>query len=132
MPQDASKRLLRADASYLIVGGLGGIGRATASWMMEHGAKNIIFANRSGLARSESKEAVQALQAKGATVAVYACDVSESTHLADLISESSKTMPPIRGVIHSAMVLRVNPDPLLQGILKSSLADQGYLGHAAG
>ncbi len=75
--------------------------------MIEHGAKNLIFANRSGLARQDAKDAVQTLQGKGASVAVYPCDVCESAQLDNLIAESLKSMPPIRGVIQSAMVLRV-------------------------
>lgn len=75
--------------------------------MIEHGAKNLIFANRSGLARQNAKDAVQKLQDKGASVAVYPCDVCESAQLDNLIAQSSKNMPPIRGVIQSAMVLRV-------------------------
>ncbi|KAL6715297.1 hypothetical protein ACLMJK_007562 [Lecanora helva] len=106
IPQNTSKRLLRADASYLIVGGLGGVGRATAGWMIEHGAKNLIFANRSGLARQDAKDAIQALQHQGANVTVYPCDVCDSAQLDNLIAQSSKSMPPIRGVIQSAMVLR--------------------------
>ena len=75
--------------------------------MIEHGAKNLIFANRSGLARQDARDAVQNLQGKGANVAVYPCDVCESAQLDNLIAQSSKNMPPIRGVIQSAMVLRV-------------------------
>ena len=75
--------------------------------MIEHGARNLIFANRSGLAREDAKEVVQTLQDKGANVAVYPCDVCESAQLDNLIAQSSKSMPPIRGVIQSAMVLRV-------------------------
>ena len=90
-----------------MVGGLGGIGRAAALWMIKHGARNLIFANRSGLARQDAKDVVHFLQEKGASVAVYACDICEQAQLRDLISQSSKSMPPIRGVIQSAMVLRV-------------------------
>nr|QTE76000.1 ScyPKS [Scytalidium album] len=106
IPRDTSKNLLRADASYLLVGGLGGIGRATALWMIEHGAKNLIFANRSGLASQEARDTIDALKSKGASAAVYSCDVSKSEALAELVAESSKSMPPIRGVIQGAMVLR--------------------------
>ena len=76
--------------------------------MVDHGAKNLIFANRSGLARQNAKDLVQQLQDKGVTVAVYACDVCEPAQLADLIAQCSKSMPPIRGVIQGAMVLRVS------------------------
>ncbi|KAH8799346.1 putative polyketide synthase [Xylogone sp. PMI_703] len=116
-PKDISKNLLRPDASYLLVGGLGGIGRATALWMVNHGAKNLIFANRSGLASQEAQDTVSALRSKNVSVAVYSCDVSQSEALSELVAESSKSMPPIRGVIQGAMVLR---DGLLE---KMPLAD---------
>ncbi len=98
--------LLRADASYLLVGGLGGLGRAMALWMIQHGAKNLILASRSGLAKAEARDVVELLREKGATVAVYSCDVSDTSHLAFVLAQIS-TMPPIRGVVQGAMVLQV-------------------------
>lgn len=80
--------------------------------MTEHGARNLIFANRSGLATKEARDLVEKLKLKGATVAVYSCDVSKSGDLATLIAEASKFMPPVRGVIQAAMVLRVSYDPV--------------------
>ncbi|KAL9122898.1 MAG: hypothetical protein Q9187_000549 [Circinaria calcarea] len=106
IPQDISYKLLQADASYLLVGGLGGIGRAVAGWMMRHGAKNLIFASRSGLVKQAAKDVVAQLEAEGARVAVFSCDISKGEELDHLIAESSKTMPAIRGVIQGAMVLR--------------------------
>src|SRR5437588_463247 len=38
---------MRADASYLLIGGLGGLGRSVAVWMAENGATNILFLSRS-------------------------------------------------------------------------------------
>ena len=76
--------------------------------MIEQGAKNLIFANRSGLVRQDAKDDVEILQGKGVSVAVYPCDICESAQLDNLITQSSKSMPPIRGVIQSAMVLRVS------------------------
>lgn len=107
LAKDKSNELLRPDASYLLVGGLGGIGRATASWMIDHGARFLIFANRSGLSREESKETVRQLEANGAKVAVYSCDISKEDHLSTMMVKAAHEMPPIRGVIQAAMVLRV-------------------------
>nr|ASK38717.1 polyketide synthase [Paecilomyces divaricatus] len=98
--------LLRADASYVLVGGLGGIGRAMASWMIANGARHLIFVNRSGLARNEARETVESLEGHGAHVAVYSCDVSDRDQVAQMVAQSSKEMPPIRGVIQAAMILR--------------------------
>jgi aryl carrier-like protein len=96
-----------------LVGGLGGIGRALATWMIKHGAQNIIFASRSGLARKSAQEVVNYLENQGARVKVHACDVSDAEQLEDLISQSKTDMPPIRGVIQGAMVLK---DSLFQNM----------------
>jgi KR domain len=68
---------------------------------------NLIFANRSGLSRLESKETVKVLESKGARVKVYSCDVGDETQFRELVKTASQEMPPIRGVIQAAMVLRV-------------------------
>ncbi|KAF2215724.1 hypothetical protein CERZMDRAFT_109614 [Cercospora zeae-maydis SCOH1-5] len=106
VPEDKSHELLRPDASYLLIGGLGGIGRATAMWMVAHGARNIIFANRSGMARAEASQTVEALQAKGARAVVFSCDVGDKGQVDDLVAKAAMHMPPIKGVLQGAMVLR--------------------------
>ncbi|KAE8394085.1 hypothetical protein BDV23DRAFT_190741 [Aspergillus alliaceus] len=105
VPKQANM-LLQPDVSYMLVGGLGGIGRATALWMADHGAKTIIFVNRSGLSRTSSQATVQELQGKGVRAIVHACDISKSDHVVKMMNELSEAVPPIRGVIQAAMVLR--------------------------
>jgi NADPH:quinone reductase-like Zn-dependent oxidoreductase len=108
VPRDNSHRLLRADASYLLIGGLGGIGRALAIWMIKHGARNFIFASPSGLEKKKARDCVALLKARGAKAAVFKCDVSSITDLDRVLDESKKIMPPIRGMIHAAMVPKVS------------------------
>ena len=78
-----------------------------ALWMVDHGAKNLIFASRSGLAKEEARVLVGILRERGASVAVYNCDISNAAQLASLLDATSK-MPPIHGVIQGAMVLQVS------------------------
>ncbi|RAK99944.1 putative polyketide synthase [Aspergillus ibericus CBS 121593] len=99
-------QLLRSDASYVLVGGLGGIGRATALWMADHGAKTLIFVNRSGVSHAQSQATVCELAEKGVRVLVHAVDICSSTQVENMMSELAHTAPPIRGVIQAAMVLR--------------------------
>lgn len=106
IPRDTSHTLFRADSSYLLVGGLGGLGRAIASWMVRCGAKNLIFASRSGLAKQSAQTLVKDLEAQGTRIEVFNCDVSQVEQLDDLLARSAETMPPIRGVIQAAMVIR--------------------------
>ena len=91
----------------MIVGGLGGLGRAIAVWMIRNGAKNLIFASRSGLAKQSARDVVAHLQDQGAKVAVFECDISDSEQVAHMVAQSEKRMPPIRGLIQGAMILRV-------------------------
>lgn len=100
-------KLLRDDASYLLVGGLGGIGRATALWMLNHGAKNFVFASRSGSDKQNAKDLIAMLKAQGARVCVSRCDISNSNDLDRLLKDCEKEMPTIRGVIHGALVSKV-------------------------
>ncbi|MCJ1393661.1 hypothetical protein MMC18_006537 [Xylographa bjoerkii] len=106
IPRITSHALLRADCSYLLVGGLGGLGRAIAIWMVAHGARNLIFASRSGLAKPSARTLVVELEKKGTKVAVFSCDISEVEQFDDLLARSAETMPPIRGVVQAAMIIK--------------------------
>lgn len=48
------------------------------------------------------------LESKGVKLSIYECDVGDRKQLENVLSLCSKEMPPIRGVIHSAMVIRVS------------------------
>lgn len=95
--------------TYLIVGGLGGIGRSIATWMIDRGARNLVLLSRS--ADSLSQETLNWLQglrnAKGAVVRVEKCDVGDRDQLALTLDAINATMPTVKGVMQAAMVLRV-------------------------
>ncbi|MCJ1437155.1 hypothetical protein MMC27_006540 [Xylographa pallens] len=106
LPAKISMPAVHADASYLITGGTGGLGRSTARWLVKQGARNVILASRSGTAQDNVRKLIDELAKVGATIAVHKCDVANKGQLEALIKESAETMPPIRGVIHGVMVLR--------------------------
>ena len=103
-PSSKGTKILRDDASYLLVGGFGGIGRATALWMLSHGARNFIFASRSGLDRQKSRDTVALLKDQGARTFGSRCDISKADDFDRLLRECEREMPPIRGMIHAALV----------------------------
>lgn len=98
--------LFRANASYILVGGLGGIGREVALWMAQNGAQNLIFVNRSGLSKYQSQVTVKDLMEKGIQVTTRACDISDETEVQRMLHDLSYCAPPIRGLIQAAMVLK--------------------------
>ncbi len=103
-----SSASVRADATYLITGGHGGLGISVARWLVEKGARHLALLSRSGSSPAGEKvaaELVAEFAAKGAAVATIQADVSNENDLARALSEIRDTMPPIRGVIHAAGVL---------------------------
>jgi acyl transferase domain-containing protein/acyl-CoA synthetase (AMP-forming)/AMP-acid ligase II/acyl carrier protein len=95
---------LRADASYLITGGHGGLGLAVARWLAGKGARHIALLSRSGASAAGTAFASE-LAAKGVNVATIQADVSNETELARALAEIRDTRPPLRGVVHAAGVL---------------------------
>ena len=102
---------LRPDVSYLVVGGLGGLGRCLCEWLVARGAKHLIVMSRNAKNGGRFlEELVQGAQATGLghiNVRSAACDVSESGQLVQSL-DLLQDMPPIRGVIQAAMVLQVS------------------------
>jgi acyl carrier protein len=95
----------RTDATYLITGGLSGLGLATATWMVEHGARHLLLASRTGLPSPEARAHLDTLRNRGVQIRVAAADVSRQAGLARALQRAGAGLPPIRGIIHSAMVL---------------------------
>jgi NAD(P)-dependent dehydrogenase (short-subunit alcohol dehydrogenase family)/acyl carrier protein len=94
------------NASYLIAGGLGGIGRGIIRWMVRKGAKHLILPSRSGPQSQAAADAISELTALGAEIVAPKCDVSSEKELAALLTECKETMPPVKGCINAAMDLQ--------------------------
>ena len=96
--------LLQPDASYLITGGLGGLGLKVAQWMVEQGARHLALVGRSS-ASGEAGEAIHGMEGAGAQVKVFKADMSQRDQIAKVLAEIAQVMPALRGVIHAAGVL---------------------------
>ncbi|KAF2811619.1 putative polyketide synthase [Mytilinidion resinicola] len=96
---------LDPNATYILVGGLGGLGRSLARLLIAKGARHLVFLSRSGPSSPNAKSMTDELTSLGATSRIYACDVSDSTAVQAAIHQCSQDMPPIRGAIQSAAVL---------------------------
>ncbi|GKZ50416.1 hypothetical protein AbraIFM66951_003552 [Aspergillus brasiliensis] len=89
--------LFRHDASYLLVGGLGGLGRAVARWMVEKGARHLIFLSRSGLEPSKAREFVQDLESqKNCHIQAVTGDVTNINDVERAVSTADQTLNNMR------------------------------------
>jgi myxalamid-type polyketide synthase MxaB len=95
---------VRGDASYLVTGGLGGLGLAVADFLVTQGAQHIFLAGRS--APGDSANAmIESLRARGAAVTAIQGDVSKHEDAAAMVAACERAAP-LRGVIHAAGLLR--------------------------
>jgi acyl transferase domain-containing protein len=110
----------REDATYLVTGGLGGIGLAMARWLVERGARHLLLLARTPLpprdawaqlepdsAAARRGRAVVALEALGARVETAAVDVAADGVLERCLQRRAQQgEPPVVGVIHAAGTLQ--------------------------
>lgn len=113
MPQDGSTipgvrpaGLLALDpkGSYLLAGGLGGLGRSVAIWMVEHGARSLIFLSPSAGLNGNDENFFRELVSLGCIVSAVTGKTQNKEDVENAISSAPN---PIKGVIQLAMVLRV-------------------------
>ena len=95
---------LRQDRTYLVTGGLGGIGCAVAGWLADRGAGAIVLNGRRP-PDPEAQEVIDALQARGVAVRVELADVSDSDAVDEMLTRIDRDLPSLGGVIHSVGVL---------------------------
>ncbi|KAK5630340.1 hypothetical protein RRF57_006055 [Xylaria bambusicola] len=106
MSENKPKLFLNSQVTYLIAGGLGGLGQEMARWLVSRGARFLILLSRSGLRNKDSVELVDQLKASGVVVEIPMCDVTDLASLQMVLQDCSQRMPPVRGCIHAAMVLK--------------------------
>ncbi|TDZ14445.1 Highly reducing polyketide synthase ZEA2 [Colletotrichum orbiculare MAFF 240422] len=100
---------LNPDVTYLLVGGLGGLGRSLAKLLVTSGARNIAFLSRSGASSPASRATVDELQGLGASVRAYRADIADICSMRSALACCLNDLPPVRGVFHMAMLLRDSP-----------------------
>jgi phthiocerol/phenolphthiocerol synthesis type-I polyketide synthase A len=108
----------RADAAYLITGGMGALGLLMAAWLADRGARRLVLAGRTPLPPRRDWDsntndtdvrhkiaAIRALEMRGVSVDAVAVDIgSRDALLCLLAGRDNEGAPPIRGVIHAAGV----------------------------
>ncbi|MFD5097389.1 amino acid adenylation domain-containing protein [Streptomyces albidochromogenes] len=97
---------VRPDATYLITGGLGGLGLESARMLCEAGARHLVLLGRTP-PRQAARHLIERLRADGATVSAFTADVADHDALSGVFAriDADPAFPPIAGVLHLAGVL---------------------------
>jgi Dehydrogenases with different specificities (related to short-chain alcohol dehydrogenases) len=94
----------RSEASYLITGGMGGLGLLVANWMVSKGAKHLVLLGRRSPDDAAIKKITE-LEMAGASVVVEKADVSDGESMRGVWQRIEESNRPLGGVIHSAGML---------------------------
>jgi phthiocerol/phenolphthiocerol synthesis type-I polyketide synthase D len=109
---------VHADATYLITGGLWGLGLEVAHWLVAKGARHLVLLGRTVLPAREQWGTVaigsrlarqlaglRSLEQAGAEVHYAAVDVADEQQMGSFLQTfAQQGRPPIRGVLHAASV----------------------------
>ncbi|EYF05470.1 type I polyketide synthase [Chondromyces apiculatus] len=125
---DTKPPRLDPDATYLITGGLGGIGLELSRWMVRHGARHLLLVGRTP-PRPEAAQLLDSLRAEGVAIVVATADVASRDQLAAALAPvlpparaaarvaapelapspdldpARRPMPPLAGIVHAAAIL---------------------------
>ena len=110
---------LAPDATYLVTGGLAGFGLSTARWLVSRGARYLALMGRRGATTPEADQALREFAQAGVSVTPISCDVSDSQALQASLDALAVSMPPLRGVVHAAMVIE---DSLIRDMNRGQLS----------
>ncbi|GGC48545.1 type I polyketide synthase [Chelatococcus reniformis] len=95
---------IRSDATYLVTGAFGGIGRLIAPWLAQRGARHFALVGRR-TPDADIEQDLAVLRAAGADVRTFAADIADRSQVDQLLQTIAAAMPPLRGIIHAAGVL---------------------------
>jgi acyl transferase domain-containing protein len=101
LPVAGGELAIHADATYLITGGLTGIGLAMAEWLVACGARHLALLGRRTPAPVVIDQ-LQMLRNQGATIQVFQTDVAQAEQVEQVFRQIAATGVPLRGIIHAA------------------------------
>ncbi len=125
---------LTPDATYVVTGGAGALGRVVATYLAERGARHLTLLGRSpvpprnqwsslsdGDPHHATVSTIQAIERRGVHVTTASVDITDAGAVADWLDRHTHTGGrPIRGIVHAAGSVS---DQLLVDMSEQSFAD---------
>lgn len=99
---------VNSQSSYLITGGLGGLGLTIAQWLLEKGAGHLVLVGRKKPSDNVA-EWIKQHNKEGKTVIAAQVNIANGEETTALIQKFGKDWPELKGIIHAAGVLEDAP-----------------------
>jgi NAD(P)-dependent dehydrogenase (short-subunit alcohol dehydrogenase family)/acyl carrier protein len=96
--------VFRADGTYLVTGGLTGIGLEVAGFLVGRGARHLVLMGRRP-ASPAARKRIEEWTTAGAEVVVAQGDVSREDDVVRVLRGTGGELPPLRGIFHSAGIV---------------------------
>lgn len=96
---------LDGGGSYLLIGGLGGLGRAISTWLVQHGAQHLVFLSRSAGRGKHDQDFAREITSMGCSVQLIQGSVTTRGDVDQAVNQANSRAP-LKGIIQMSMVLR--------------------------
>ncbi|BBZ35830.1 type I polyketide synthase [Mycolicibacterium confluentis] len=100
---------LRADATYLVTGGLGSLGLEIAGHLAAHGAGHLVLTSRRGPGDAARARIKTLCDQHGCDIRVVTADVADVHDVTRLMTTEMASLPPLAGIVHAAGELGATP-----------------------
>ncbi|RGP67458.1 polyketide synthase [Fusarium longipes] len=97
---------LSPSGTYVLAGGLGGLGRSICELLVRNGVRNVAFISRSGASSESARSFLENLKKMSVNVWVFKVDICDMSSLTKVVSGHCEEMPPIKGVFQCAAVIK--------------------------
>lgn len=100
---------IQSNASYLVTGGFGGLGKETAKWLAGQGAGHVVLCSRTAGERDTDLAFLKELEQAGCKASARRCDIADTDQVRALVNEFAESNLPLRGIFHTAGVIDDRP-----------------------
>nr|XP_033197779.1 fatty acid synthase-like [Bombus vancouverensis nearcticus] len=92
--------------SYVIIGGLGGLGLELADWLVLRGARNLVIVTRNGVKTGYQKLRIDIWKSYGAKILIIPGVDASKTDDCEFILKSAEEQAPVDGIFNLAALLK--------------------------